>query len=188
MTNFRFKFTVTLNLNPRPIVSGSERVQLFHTHHEANLIINAHDSASHGMGSKNYSSMYGIVQSIRAYWSSELWSLRRWGYSLWCTLSSHINLSACQPTNFASMDPTYPLVPVANFLACILVLSSMSKSMFQSWNVGACSFAIWVVIMGFTVAVDAIIWADNVENIAPVWCDIGELKLHYFDEWMLTIR
>lgn len=86
------------------------------------------------------------------------------------------------------MDPTYPLVPVANFLACILVLSSMSKSMFQSWNIGACSFAIWVVIMGFTVAVDAIIWAENVENIAPVWCDIGELKLHYFDEWMLTIR
>lgn len=72
------------------------------------------------------------------------------------------------------MDSTYPLVPVANFFACVLVLASMSKSMFQTWNVGVCSFAIWVVITGFTMAVDAIVWADNVENSAPVWCDIGE--------------
>lgn len=72
------------------------------------------------------------------------------------------------------MDPTYPLVPIANFLACILVLASMSKGMFQSWNVGACSFAIWVTTISFTTAVDSIIWADNVDNLAPVWCDISE--------------
>ena len=71
------------------------------------------------------------------------------------------------------MDPTYPLVPIANFTACILVLLSMSKSMFQSWNIGACSFAIWVTVQSFTVAIRAIMWSDNVENIAPVWCDIG---------------
>lgn len=72
------------------------------------------------------------------------------------------------------MDPTYPLVPISNFLACILVLASISKSMFRTWNVGVCSLAIWVMIVGFTVAVNAIIWADNVENAAPPWCDIGE--------------
>lgn len=72
------------------------------------------------------------------------------------------------------MDSTYPLVPLANLLACVLVLASMSKSMFQTWNVGVCSFAIWVLITGFTIAVDAIVWADDFENSAPVWCDIGE--------------
>lgn len=72
------------------------------------------------------------------------------------------------------MDPTYPLVPIFNFLACILVLASISQSMLQTWNVGVCSLAIWVMITGFTVAVNAIIWADNVENVAPLWCDIGE--------------
>lgn len=77
------------------------------------------------------------------------------------------------------MDPTYPLVPIANFLACILVLSSMSKNMFQSWNIGACSFAIWVIIMALIVAVDSIIWADNVDNVAPIWCDIGKRILCY---------
>lgn len=78
------------------------------------------------------------------------------------------------------MDPTYPLVPISNFLACILVLASITKSMFQTCNVGVCSLVTWVMITGFTVAVNAIIWADNVENVAPLWCDIGECFQHFF--------
>ena len=71
------------------------------------------------------------------------------------------------------MDPTFPLVPIANFTACILVLLSMSRNMFQYWNIGACSFAIWIIVQSFTIAIRTIMWSDNVENIAPVWCDIG---------------
>ena len=74
------------------------------------------------------------------------------------------------------MDSTFPLVPIANFVACILVLLSMSKNMFQSWNIGACSFAIWVAIQSFTKAIRAIMGSDNVENVAPVWCDIGAIS------------
>ena len=73
-----------------------------------------------------------------------------------------------------AMDPTFPLVPIANFLACILVLSSLSGRMFKSWNIGACSFGLWVAAESFVRAVNAIIWSDNVDNIAPYWCDIGE--------------
>lgn len=72
------------------------------------------------------------------------------------------------------MDSTYPLVPFVNFLACILVLASMSRSMFQSWNVGVCSLAIWVASQSFITAVDSIIWADTVEILVPVWCDISK--------------
>lgn len=74
------------------------------------------------------------------------------------------------------MDSTYPLVPIANFLACILILASMSKKIIRlsGWNVGVCSFAIWVAIQSFQIAVNSIIWADNVKNVAPVWCDISE--------------
>ena len=71
------------------------------------------------------------------------------------------------------MDPTFPLVPIANFVACLLVLSSLTKSMFQSWNVGACSFAIWIAVESLTRAINSIIWARSVENKAPVWCDIS---------------
>lgn len=72
------------------------------------------------------------------------------------------------------MDSTYPLVPIANFIACILVLASVPKCMSKSMNVGVFSLAIWVAIESFITAVNSIIWADNVENVAPVWCDISK--------------
>ena len=72
-----------------------------------------------------------------------------------------------------NMDPSLFLVPIANLTACLPVLLSMSKNMFQSWNIGACSFAIWVAVQSLTKTIRAIMWSDNVENIAPVWCDIG---------------
>lgn len=81
------------------------------------------------------------------------------------------------------MVSTYPIVPIANFLACVLVLSSMSRTIFQPKNLGVCFFAIWVVITGFMIALNSTIWAHSVENSAPVWCDIGEshyLPLQYF--------
>lgn len=96
-------------------------------------------------------------------------------------------LSRTSPIQFANMDPTYPLVPIANFIACILVLVSLSKSMFQSWNVGACSFAIWTAIMSFITAVDSIIWADTIQILAPVWCDIGEAHWHEISSACLNV-
>ena len=74
------------------------------------------------------------------------------------------------------MDPTFPLVPIANFVACTLVLCSMSKRMFQSWNIGACSFAFWIAAESFIRAINAIVWSDNVDNVAPYWCDIGQFS------------
>ena len=72
------------------------------------------------------------------------------------------------------MDSTFPLVPTANFVACLLMLLSLSKNMFQSWNIGACSFAVWIAVLSFKVAINSIVWSNSIENIAPVWCDISE--------------
>ena len=72
------------------------------------------------------------------------------------------------------MDPTLLLFPMANFVACLLILLSSSKNIFQSWNVGACSFAVWVAVMNFQRSISLILWSNSIENIAPVWCDIGE--------------
>lgn len=80
------------------------------------------------------------------------------------------------PETSLNMDPTYPLVPIANVVACILVLVSLSKNLFQSWNIGACSFAIWIMIMSISVVVNAAVWANNIDNVAPVWCDISEFS------------
>ena len=78
-----------------------------------------------------------------------------------------------------SMDSTFPLVPIANFGACLLIFLSMSKNMFQSWNVGACSFAVWTAIVSFYTALNSIIWSNSIANIAPVWCDISEDSISF---------
>ena len=80
-------------------------------------------------------------------------------------------------TGNANMDPSYPLVPTANLAACLLVICSLSQSMFQSWNVGACSFAIWTALGAFITAVNSFIWYNNATNVAPIWCDISEYVL-----------
>ena len=49
--------------------------------------------------------------------------------------------------------------------------------MFQAWNVGVCSFASWLVIGTLGVAINAIIWPDNVDNVAPAWCDLSESRV-----------
>ena len=78
-----------------------------------------------------------------------------------------------------NMDPTFPLVPIANFGACLLIFLSMSKNMFQSWNVGACSFAVWTAIVSFYTALNSIIWSNSIANIAPVWRDISEDSISF---------
>ena len=73
------------------------------------------------------------------------------------------------------MDPTYPLVPVANFIAFIFAVIPLSTTLVrQSWNVGVCMLGLWLAIMSLINVVNTIVWADNTNDIAPVWCDISD--------------
>ena len=72
------------------------------------------------------------------------------------------------------MDPTFPLVPIANFIACVLALLPLCTSIRQIWNFGVCMYAIWVATVAFCTAINTIVWSDNVNITAPVWCDISE--------------
>ena len=77
------------------------------------------------------------------------------------------------------MNAVYPLVPVLNILAGILVLVPLPWQM-KSWNTGICMFAIWNSSMCFVVAVNAIVWRRGTENVAPILCDISMLHFVYF--------
>ena len=70
------------------------------------------------------------------------------------------------------MGSAYPLVPVANLTGFILALLPLLTKIRQSWNIGVYAFAIWVGVQCLVAATGAIVWSDNVENIAPAWCDI----------------
>ncbi|KAI0309359.1 GPCR fungal pheromone mating factor [Amylostereum chailletii] len=72
------------------------------------------------------------------------------------------------------MDPTYPLAPVVNILAAFLVLLSLlSRSMIQAWNAGIVLLGCWLFAYAMVIGVDTVIWADNANNSAPIWCDIA---------------
>lgn len=71
------------------------------------------------------------------------------------------------------MDPTYPTVPIVNFVAFVLVLIPLSTATVRrSWNIGLFAYASWIASVCFCTGINSILWSSNVKNIAPVWCDI----------------
>nr|AGG68685.1 putative pheromone receptor [Flammulina velutipes]QHW03267.1 putative pheromone receptor protein isoform 5 [Flammulina filiformis] len=69
-------------------------------------------------------------------------------------------------------DPTYPLFPICAFLGFVISLVPLPWHL-QAWNSGTCAFMIWTATMCLVQFVNAIIWKDNMDNIAPIWCDIS---------------
>ncbi|KAI0031224.1 GPCR fungal pheromone mating factor, partial [Vararia minispora EC-137] len=73
-----------------------------------------------------------------------------------------------------AMDPTYPLIPVLNILTAALVLYTLlSISLRGTWNSGVVMLGSWVFIRTSIRGTEAIVWSNNFENKAPVWCDIS---------------
>jgi pheromone a factor receptor len=70
----------------------------------------------------------------------------------------------------------YPIVPLFNFLAGALALLLLPWRL-HSWNVGICSAIVWNAILCFCCGINAVIWKDNVDDVAPVWCEIGEISV-----------
>lgn len=71
------------------------------------------------------------------------------------------------------MDPTFPLVPVANFLCAILVLLLLPWR-FSSWSTAIRVYIVWLAVLCTCRGISSIIWRDNTDDVAPVWCDISE--------------
>ena len=74
-----------------------------------------------------------------------------------------------------TMDPTYPLAPIINFLSAILALLPLFTNQLYSGtqNIAVVAFAIWTSVECVTTGINSIIWSDNVNNLAPIWCDIS---------------
>ncbi|KAJ7588654.1 STE3-like pheromone receptor [Mycena floridula] len=71
-----------------------------------------------------------------------------------------------------SLDPTYPLFPILSCLGFVCSLIPLPWHL-QAWNAGTCAFMIWTASYCFVTFVNSLIWAGNVDNVAPVWCDIS---------------
>ncbi|KAF9526205.1 STE3-like pheromone receptor [Crepidotus variabilis] len=71
----------------------------------------------------------------------------------------------------ASQDPTYPLFPIFAFLGFILSLIPLPWHI-QAWNSGTCVFMIWTAVSCLIGFINSIVWRGNLNDPAPVWCDI----------------
>ena len=75
-----------------------------------------------------------------------------------------------------SIDPTYPLVPIASIFAAVLVLLTFITSGVRgAYNRGVVMFEGWVLVGLLITAVQTIVWRNTYDIIAPVFCDICAL-------------
>ena len=78
----------------------------------------------------------------------------------------------------AAVDPTYPLYPIATFLASVMLLLVLLTSFVrQSWNFGVALLCFWLFFENLIVGINAIIWSDNFDIKLDIYCDIGSYML-----------
>ena len=56
---------------------------------------------------------------------------------------------------------------ISSFMALVPILWQVQRG-----NVGTCAFAIWASFGCLSTGVNAVLWHDNVIDVAPAWCDI----------------
>ena len=101
----------------------------------------------------------------------------------WRRIHSHHFLSVS--TMRTSHDPTYPLFPTFAFLGFVLSLIPLRWHI-QAWNSGTCAFMLWTATACLISFVNSLIWVGNINNPAPVWCDICEFFIRSMFSLMLT--
>ena len=80
--------------------------------------------------------------------------------------------------DMAAVDPTYPLYPIASFLASLMLLLVLLTSFVrQSWNFGVALLCFWLFFENLTNGINAILWSDNFDIKLNVYCDIGSYTL-----------
>lgn len=60
---------------------------------------------------------------------------------------------------------------------------------FHKWNTAICVYGLWLAVTNFQYFVNFAIWHDNVNIVAPVWCDMGALFPQKWQiNYALTVR
>lgn len=73
----------------------------------------------------------------------------------------------------SSLHPTTPYFSIAAAIGTILVLIPLPWHI-EAMNTGTCYYMIWTALACLNQLVNSVVWAGNIENPAPVWCDVCE--------------
>ena len=72
-------------------------------------------------------------------------------------------------------EPSFPLYPIACFLASILLLLVLLTSFIrQSWNFGVALLCFWLFFENLFFSVNTIVWSNNFDVKLSIYCDISE--------------
>lgn len=75
------------------------------------------------------------------------------------------------PTAFAMAYPNY-VFSIFAFVGFIISMVPLPWHL-EAWNIGTCSYMLWVGVGCLMYFVNSIVWNGNAINWAPVWCDIS---------------
>jgi hypothetical protein len=96
------------------------------------------------------------------------------------------DLSGCDLTIFPSSHSPFgqfasmlhPALPTLGFIAAILALIPLPRQI-QARYIPTIALTWWLFGACIIQSVNEIVWAGNVNNPIPVWCDISEFTLKY---------
>ena len=77
----------------------------------------------------------------------------------------------------STMDPSFPLSPILNLLFAILV-TLLLPWRFRALSTAVRMYILWIALSCICRAVNSTVWRNNVNDVAPVWCDICTLFFH----------
>lgn len=67
----------------------------------------------------------------------------------------------------------YPITPIGNFIGVVLALLPLFCQI-RKLSLAVWGYALWIASTNFIMFINTIVWHDNVNIVASIWCDIGE--------------
>ena len=87
----------------------------------------------------------------------------------------------------APTDPTYPLLPLAGFVASALLLPVLLSSIArESWNLGVIFLCVSLIFQNFIFAINAVLWRNNADMKLFVYCEMSKRLNTYGSHTLLT--
>ena len=69
----------------------------------------------------------------------------------------------------------YPEIPVASCIVAVLLLVPL-PSQLRARNIAGLTILLSTILLSIINTVNALVWAGHYRDVAPVWCDIGQVS------------
>jgi hypothetical protein len=84
---------------------------------------------------------------------------------------SQVDSTSAPALEFKPSMMRHPSYVVFSFLAAVAVVLPLPWH-WRAKNVATISIIFWLLSANLVILVNAIIWADNYDDLSPIWCDI----------------